>query len=157
VNARRQSVEVVVPVFDEQATVEENVGVLLGSLRDEFPFSFSIVVADDASADATPRLAATLAARHPEVSVLRLERKGRGRALRSAWPASAADTELLLLAERNGYRIHEVPVDWIEDLDSRVDLPSTIAGDLRGLWRLRRAFWRGRCRLGVLGLAEAAP
>ena len=32
------------------------------------------------------------------------------------------DTELLLLAERNGLRIHEVPVDWVEDLDSRVDL-----------------------------------
>ena len=43
-------------------------------------------------------------------------------------------------------RIHEVPVDWIEDLDSRVDLASTIAGDLAGLWRVRRAFWRGRGR-----------
>jgi len=53
------------------------------------------------------------------------------------------DTELLLLAERNGLRIHEVPVDWVEDLDSRVDLPSTIAGDLAGLWRIRRAFWAG--------------
>ena len=53
------------------------------------------------------------------------------------------DTELLLLAERNGMRIHEVPVDWIEDLDSRVDLLPTIAGDLAGLWRVRRAFWRG--------------
>jgi glycosyltransferase involved in cell wall biosynthesis len=53
------------------------------------------------------------------------------------------DTELLLLAERNGMRIHEVPVDWIEDLDSRVHLPSTIAGDLAGLWRVRRAFWAG--------------
>jgi len=53
------------------------------------------------------------------------------------------DTELLLLAERNGMRIHEVPVDWIEDLDSRVELASTIADDLRGLWRLRRSFWRG--------------
>ena len=40
-------------------------------------------------------------------------------------------------------RIHEVPVDWIEDLDSRVDLGPTITADLRGLWRLRRAFWRG--------------
>ena len=53
------------------------------------------------------------------------------------------DTELLLLAERNGLRIHEVPVDWVEDLDSRVELLPTIAGDLRGLWRVRRAFWRG--------------
>lgn len=54
------------------------------------------------------------------------------------------DTELLLLAERNGLRIHEVPVDWIEDLDSRVDLLPTIAGDLGGLWRMRRAFWGGQ-------------
>jgi hypothetical protein len=53
------------------------------------------------------------------------------------------DTELLLLAERNGMRIHEVPVDWIEDLDSRVDLLPTIGGDLAGLWRVRRSFWRG--------------
>ena len=53
------------------------------------------------------------------------------------------DTELLLLAERNGMRIHEVPVDWIEDLDSRVDLASTIRADLAGLWRVRRSFWRG--------------
>jgi glycosyltransferase involved in cell wall biosynthesis len=57
------------------------------------------------------------------------------------------DTELLLLAERNGMRIHEVPVDWIEDLDSRVELLPTIAGDLAGLWRVRRSFWRGRGRL----------
>ena len=53
------------------------------------------------------------------------------------------DTELLLLAERNGLRIHEVAVDWIEDLDSRVDLLPTIAGNLAALWRVRRSFWRG--------------
>ena len=53
------------------------------------------------------------------------------------------DTELLLLAERNGLRIHEVPVDWVEDLDSRVDLRPDDRRDLAGLWRVRRAFWRG--------------
>ncbi|MBJ7603669.1 MAG: glycosyltransferase family 2 protein [Candidatus Dormibacteraeota bacterium] len=53
------------------------------------------------------------------------------------------DTELLLLAERNGMRIFEVPVDWVEDLDSRVVIRRTVAEDLQGLWRLRRAFWRG--------------
>jgi hypothetical protein len=39
------------------------------------------------------------------------------------------DTELVLLAEERGYRVSEVPVDWIEDLDSRVDISST------ALWR----------------------
>jgi hypothetical protein len=53
------------------------------------------------------------------------------------------DTELLALAERNDLRIYEVPVQWIEDLDSRVHIPSTVADDLRGLWRLRRRLWRG--------------
>jgi hypothetical protein len=56
------------------------------------------------------------------------------------------DTELLLLAERNGMRIHEVPVDWVEDLDSRVDIARTVREDLDGLWRVRRSFWRGEGR-----------
>lgn len=46
------------------------------------------------------------------------------------------DTELLVLAQRNGLRIHEVPVDWVEDLDSRVDIVSTALADLRGVGRL---------------------
>ena len=46
------------------------------------------------------------------------------------------DTELLVLAQRAGLRIHEVPVDWIEDPDSRVDLVATALGDLRGVARL---------------------
>ena len=46
------------------------------------------------------------------------------------------DTELLVLAERNGLRIHEVPVDWVDDPDSRVDIVRTSLDDLRGIWRL---------------------
>jgi hypothetical protein len=46
------------------------------------------------------------------------------------------DTELLVLAERRGLRIHEVPVDWIEDSDSRVRIVSTALADLRGVGRL---------------------
>jgi glycosyltransferase involved in cell wall biosynthesis len=253
-NAARQLVEVVVPVHNEEATLRRNVEVLLAYLRDEFPFSFRVCVADNASVDRTPELAAALAAEHPEVKVLRLERKGRGLALRSAWLASDADvvaymdvdlstnlesfhplvapimsghselaigtrlapqarirrrlkrevlsrgynllvhvlfrvgfsdaqcgfkavrtdvarrllplveddgwffdTELLLLAERNGLRIHEVPVDWIEDLDSRVDLVPTIAGDLAGLWRVRRSFWRGGGKVAPAPEAVTAP
>jgi glycosyltransferase involved in cell wall biosynthesis len=48
------------------------------------------------------------------------------------------DTELLVLAERAGLRIHEVAVDWVDDADSRVDIVSTAAADLRGVWRLLR-------------------
>jgi hypothetical protein len=48
------------------------------------------------------------------------------------------DTELLLAAQRGGLRIHEVPVDWVEDPDSRVDLVRTALDDLRGLARVTR-------------------
>jgi glycosyltransferase involved in cell wall biosynthesis len=46
------------------------------------------------------------------------------------------DTELLVLAQRRGLRIHEVPVDWVEDGDSRVDIVPTALADLRGILRL---------------------
>jgi glycosyltransferase involved in cell wall biosynthesis len=230
-----------VPVHNEERTLRPNIELLLGFLREAFPFPFGVVIADSASVDQTPLIGAALAAEHAEVSSLYVERKGRGLALRTTWLSSRADvvsymdvdlstnlesflplvapllsghseiaigtrlrhsarvtrqlrrevlsrgynalvhaafhahfsdaqcgfkalradvaqrllplveddgwffdTELLLLAERNRLRIHEVPVDWIEDLDSRVDLAPTIAGDLAGLWRMRRSFWRGR-------------
>jgi putative flippase GtrA len=46
------------------------------------------------------------------------------------------DTELLVLAQREGLRIHEVPVDWVDDPDSRVDIVQTALDDLRGVFRL---------------------
>jgi glycosyltransferase involved in cell wall biosynthesis len=247
-------VEVVVPVRDEERALASNIEHLVRYLREQFPFRWRVLIADNASSDATPRIAAELAAREPEVRVLRLERPGRGLALKTAWLASEADvvsymdvdlstnlasflplvaplvsghselaigtrlahnahvrrqlrreilsrgynrivrsafrvgfsdaqcgfkalrgdvarrllphvedeswffdTELLLLAERNGLRIHEVPVDWIEDLDSRVELLPTIAGDLRGLWRVRRAFWRGDGRVSFSADPLHAP
>jgi glycosyltransferase involved in cell wall biosynthesis len=52
------------------------------------------------------------------------------------------DTELLVLAQRAGLRIHEVPVDWVDDLDSRVKIVRTALDDLRGIARL--AWGRGR-------------
>lgn len=48
------------------------------------------------------------------------------------------DTELLVLAQRGGLRIHEVPVDWVEDPDSRVNIPRTVVTDLRGVLRMLR-------------------
>jgi glycosyltransferase involved in cell wall biosynthesis len=229
-------VEIVVPVHDEERTLAVSIQRLHRFLTAEFPFSWRIVIADNASKDATPAVAAALAAELPAVSVLRLERKGRGRALRAAWSASRArvvcymdvdlstdlrgllplvapllsghsdlaigtrlahdarvvrgpkrelisrgynrilrtalrarfsdaqcgfkavrrdvvddllaavrddswffDTELLVVAQRRGLRIHEVPVDWIDDPDSRVQIVRTAVEDLLGVARLMAA------------------
>jgi len=48
------------------------------------------------------------------------------------------DTELLVLAEKRGYRIKDLPVEWIEDDDSRVKIVSTAWEDIKGVMRLRR-------------------
>jgi glycosyltransferase involved in cell wall biosynthesis len=226
-------IEIVVPVYNEEAALERSVRRLHRFLSDGFPFTWRIVIADNASTDATPLVAAGLARDLGSVRHLRLERKGRGRALRTAWSASEArvvgymdvdlstdlrgllplvapllsghsdlaigtrlahgarvvrgpkrellsrgynrilhtalrarftdaqcgfkavrgdalakllpavrddgwffDTELLVLAQRRGLRIHEVPVDWIDDPDSRVALVRTAFDDLRGVGRL---------------------
>jgi putative flippase GtrA len=60
------------------------------------------------------------------------------------------DTELLVIAERAGLRIHEVPVDWIDDPDSRVDIIGTAIDDLRGCWRVGRALATGALPLREL-------
>jgi glycosyltransferase involved in cell wall biosynthesis len=229
----RVQVDIVVPVYNEQAGLERSIRRLHRFLEGEFPFSWRIVIADNASTDDTPAIARALAATLAGVHVLRLERKGRGRALRAAWWAGDAhvvaymdvdlstdlrgllplvapllsghsdlaigtrlargarvvrgpkrelisraynvllhtalrarfsdaqcgfkavrrealppllaqvrddawffDTELLVLAQRRGLRIHEVPVDWIDDPDSRVALVRTAFDDLRGVGRL---------------------
>ncbi len=54
------------------------------------------------------------------------------------------DTELLLLAERNGLRVHEVPVTWIDDPDSRVKVAKTARDDLKGVARMANDFIHGR-------------
>jgi putative flippase GtrA len=68
----------------------------------------------------------------------------------SAW---FFDTELLILAERVGMRIAEVPVDWVDDPDSRVDIPATALADLRGITRLGRALMRREVPLHELRAA----
>ncbi len=68
------------------------------------------------------------------------------------------DTELLVLAERAGLRIHEIPVDWIDDLDSRVDIIATAVADLRGMVRLGVGFARGSIQVPQLrGPGRAGP
>lgn len=229
------TVEIVIPVYNEEAQLAKSVETLRAYLDAYLPYRWTITVADNASTDRTLQIARGLTA-DPRIQVLHLEQKGRGRALKAAWLASPADvvaymdvdlstnltsflpliapliaghsdvsigsrlqrgavvtrqwkreilsrgynlllklffrngfsdaqcgfkamtrsaarallphieddqwffdTELLLLAEEHGYRIHEVPVDWVEDLDSRVDISRTVADDLKGLWRVRTA------------------
>jgi glycosyltransferase involved in cell wall biosynthesis len=232
---RQESVEVVVPVHNEQDALPKSIPALCAYLETYFPYRWSVVIADNASTDNTLAVAEQFAAAyHPHVSVLHLEEKGRGRALKAAWLASEADilaymdvdlstnlwsflplvaplatghsdvaigsrllkgaivtrqwkrelisrcynllvkllfangfsdaqcgfkaikrgvaqellphledkewffdTELLLLAEERGCRVSEVPVDWIEDLDSRVGIASTATKDVKGLLRVR--------------------
>ena len=246
-DADRPVLDVVVPVFDEERDLEPSVRRLHAHLTAQFPYAFRITVADNASTDATPEIARRLAAELPGVRAVRLEQKGRGRALHAVWSASDAavlaycdvdlstdlaallplvaplisghsdlaigtrlgrgarvvrgakrefvsrsynlllrgalaarftdaqcgfkavradvaqrllplvqdtgwffDTELLVLAERAGLRIHEVPVDWVDDPDSSVDIVATAAEDLRGIARLGRAFARGDLPLAEL-------
>ncbi|MFJ5060333.1 glycosyltransferase [Streptomyces nigra] len=237
---REPVLDVVVPVHNEQADLERSVRRLHAHLRETFPYPFRITVADNASTDATPAIAARLAEELPETEWLRLAEKGRGRALHTAWSRSEApvlayldvdlstdlaallplvaplisghsdiaigtrlargsrvvrgprrevisrcynallrstlavgfsdaqcgfkavrrdvaerllplvedsgwffDTEMLVIAERAGLRIHEVPVDWVDDPDSRVDIWATALADLRGIARIGAALARG--------------
>jgi putative flippase GtrA len=243
---RRHLVEVVIPVHNEESVLAASTRRLHDYLTGTFPYTFRITIADNASTDATWRIATGLTEELAGVRAVRLDRKGRGRALRQVWSTSDADvvgymdvdlstdldaflpliaplisghsdlaigtrlsrgaavvrgpkrevisraynlllhatlaagfsdaqcgfkagrteivqallpcvedeewffdTELLLLAERNGLRIHEVPVDWVDDPDSRVDVPRTALDDLRGMWRVGRGVLRGGARVPV--------
>ncbi|RSS81337.1 glycosyltransferase [Streptomyces sp. WAC06614] len=239
--------DVVIPVYDEEKDLGPCVHRLHEHLTRTFPYPFRITVADNASTDRTPEVAASLAAALPGVRSVRLEQKGRGRALRTVWSASEApvlaymdvdlstdlnallplvaplisghsdlaigtrlarssrvvrgakrefvsraynlllrsslaarfsdaqcgfkairrevaerllplvedsgwffDTELLVLAERAGLRIHEVPVDWVDDPHSTVHIVRTAVEDLRGVWRVGRALAVGALPLDRL-------
>ena len=233
-------VDIVVPVRNEERDLGPSIRRLTGFLRESFPFTARVTIADNGSTDATWAIADRLAQELPQVRAVRMELPGRGRALRAIWSQSEAevlaymdvdlstdlnallplvapllsghsdlaigtrlargsrvirgpkrelisrgynlllrtlmgarfsdaqcgfkairrdqaqvllpltqdtgwffDTELLVLAERAGLRIHEIPVDWIDDLDSRVDIIATALADLRGMARLGAGFARG--------------
>lgn len=249
-STRTPVLEVVIPVYNEERDLAGCVRRLHAFLRDGFPFSTRITVADNASTDSTLAVARALAEELPEVEVVHLDRKGRGRALRAVWEASKAqvvaymdvdlstdlnallplvaplvsghsdlaigtrlakssrvvrgpkreiisrcynlilraslqarfsdaqcgfkamrtdvarrilplvedgewffDTELLVIAERAGLRIHEVPVDWIDDPDSRVDIVDTARKDLLGVWRVGRGLATGALPINELRAA----
>ncbi|MBI2303754.1 MAG: glycosyltransferase family 2 protein [Chloroflexi bacterium] len=227
------SVDIVIPVYNEERTLDGSVERLANFLQDSVALPWRIVIADNASTDGTLELARSLAEKYPQVATIHLDEKGRGRALRRAWLESPADivcymdvdlstdlsalppllaailegypvaigsrllpdsqvrrsvkrevisriynllvrllfffslsdaqcgfkalsrqtvrelvplvknqewffdSELLILALRKGYRVKEVPVTWVEDADSRVDILKTAWEDIRGLLRMR--------------------
>jgi glycosyltransferase involved in cell wall biosynthesis len=88
--ADRPTVEVVVPVHNEERDLERCVRQLHAYLCSSFPFDYLVTIADNASTDGTWPLARRLAGELEHVRALRLDAKGRGRALRAAWGASRA-------------------------------------------------------------------
>src|SRR6476661_8151102 len=65
------------------------------------------------------------------------------------------DSELLVLAERCGLRVHEVPVDWTDDPNSSVDIVKTALADMRGMARLSKDMVTGRIPVAELRAALA--
>ncbi len=84
------ALDIVVAVYNEQAALEGCVRRLRGYLASEVPYTARITIADNASSDRTLPIAQALAAEFPDVRVLHLDEKGRGRALRTAWGRSDA-------------------------------------------------------------------
>ncbi|GLX94183.1 dolichyl-phosphate beta-glucosyltransferase [Herbidospora sp. NBRC 101105] len=80
-------IEIVLPVYNEERVLASSVARLLDFLNRECPFPAQVTVADNGSTDATWRVARSL----DDVRTIRLESKGRGRALREAWSWSQAD------------------------------------------------------------------
>lgn len=240
-------VDVVVPVYNEEATLERSVRALHAYLTAALTETWRITIADNASIDKTAQIADRLAAELTNVAAVHLAEKGRGRALKAVWSVSPArvlvyldedlatgldaiaplvapllsghsdlaigtrlarssrvvrggkrefisrtynvmlrslmgarfsdaqcgfkairadvarellphvqdtgwffDTELLVLAERVGLRIHEIPVDWVDDPNSSVDIVATATADIRGMIRVSRDLARGRLPVAEL-------
>ena len=227
------SVDVALPVYNEERVLPQSVQTLREFLLSGFPYRWELVIVDNASTDSTLAVASGLAESYPDVRYIHLDQKGRGLALRAAWLSSQADivsymdvdlstnlrhfpalvdaltkgydvaigtrlmaasrikrslkrevlsrgynlmvkamfftrfsdaqcgfkaltrkaaqalvplvednkwffdSELLILAEMKGYRIAEIPVEWVEDLDSRVHIVTTALDDVKGLIRVR--------------------
>src|SRR5256885_154908 len=81
-------VDIVIPVYNEEADLEDSIRRLHGYLTQRFPLSWTITIADNASRDQTWGIACRLANHLDGVRAIHLDQKGRGRALRAAWSTS---------------------------------------------------------------------
>lgn len=84
----------VIPVYNEERELAASVGSLRGYLKDNLTdFTWHITIADNASKDRTLSIAKSLSRKFPEVSVVHLPLKGRGRAVKYVWKNDTADIE----------------------------------------------------------------
>jgi glycosyltransferase involved in cell wall biosynthesis len=90
-STRTAPVEIVIPVYNEAALLARSVTRLHRFAADELPYPIQITIADNASTDRTLAIAHSLAESLAGVTVLHLDAKGRGRALRAAWTDSSAE------------------------------------------------------------------
>ncbi len=86
------SVAIIIPAYNEEKVIVQSLRTLLEYLEiTKFPYRFRIIVVDNASTDRTAALVADFAAAHPEVQLLKLVEKGKGRAVRAGWNRSEND------------------------------------------------------------------
>jgi len=90
--AKKSKVEITVPVYNEQAELTDNITKLANFCSKNLSsYDWRITIADNASRDNTPIIGATLVKKNPRINLLRLEQKGRGRAVKRSWRSSHAD------------------------------------------------------------------
>ncbi len=85
------TVDVVVPVYNEEQALSRNIVILADFMRANLPNPWQIIIADNASTDQTSAVADMLCERYTGINYLHIPQKGRGRALKAAWMDSTAD------------------------------------------------------------------
>lgn len=89
---KKLSVEITVPVYNEEKELGKNITILYNFCNKELiNYNWHITIADNASNDNTPIIGATLSQKFSNLSLFRLEQKGRGRAVKRVWSQSGAD------------------------------------------------------------------
>lgn len=89
---KKESIEITIPVYNEEKELSDSITKLYQFCKKNLQhYDWHITIADNASSDNTPIIGANLEKAHKEVSLLRLEEKGRGRAIKRAWSLSNAD------------------------------------------------------------------
>lgn len=88
----KSSVEITVPVYNEEEELEKNITILYNFCSKNLKeYDWHITIADNASKDNTPIIAVTLVKKYPRILYARIEQKGRGRAVKRVWSQSKSD------------------------------------------------------------------